>query len=52
MDFTHGKAMPVAEMMLEHPASNRGTVRKQHDFFTFMVMSNNVSSLSQAVNIL
>jgi len=52
MDLTHGKVMPVVEMMLEHPASNRGPMRKQHDFFALMVMSNDISSVSQAVNIL
>ena len=55
MDLTHGRVMPVAEMMLEHLASNRGPIRKQHDFFYIngiMVMSSNISSASQAVNIL
>jgi hypothetical protein len=50
MDFTHGEAVPVAVMMVEQPASNRGPMRKQHDFFAFMVISNNVNSLSLAVN--
>ena len=37
MNFTHGKAMPVAAMMFEQPASNRGQMRKQHDFYRKLV---------------
>jgi hypothetical protein len=40
--LTHGKAVPVT---VEQPASNRGPLRKQHDLFTFIVMSNICSTL-------
>jgi hypothetical protein len=52
MDLTHCKAVPVTVMTFEQPASNRGPMHERHDFFTFIVMSNNFSSVSHAVNVL
>lgn len=52
MDLTHGKALPVTVVMFEQPTSNRGPIRRQHDFFAFIVISRSVSSVSHAVYIL
>jgi len=47
---THGIIWPLDVLMLLHLTSHRGPMRIQQDFFSFMFMSNQLSSTARASN--
>jgi len=48
--ITHGIIWPLDVLILLHLTSHRGPMRIQQDFFSFMFMSNQLSSTAQASN--